>query len=167
LRPVAEAIKRHTLLSQLAEFEFRLPQIKVESRKPNTIEIVWELLQQVVHAVEIPGVSVLRSSHSMDVVAPGVSKRAVIARLAKMVDQDVSAILCIGDRGQWPGNDFDLLSGPCSLSVDEVSRDPGVCWNLALPGHRGPQAVLEYLRGLRSTRSGLRFSLGPARKGKT
>ena len=167
LRPAAQAIKAHVLLAQLAEFEFRLPQIKIEAKKPSNTEIVWELLQQTVYSLEIPGVSLLRSSHSIDVVAPGVSKRAVIARLAELIGRDNSSILCIGDRGQWPGNDFDMLNVPCSLSVDEVPRDLGVCWNLALPGHRGSQAVLDLLRRLRSTRSGLRFTLAPPRKGKS
>ena len=37
-----------------------------------------------------------------------------------------NASLCIGDRGQWPGNDFELLSTPFSLSVDEISNDPDI-----------------------------------------
>lgn len=54
-------------------------------------------------------------------------------------------ILSIGDKGQWPGNDFDLLANPFSLSVNEVSGDPTTCWNLAPAGHRGVQATLDYL----------------------
>jgi hypothetical protein len=51
----------------------------------------------------------------------------------------------LGDRGRWPGNDFDLLSDVLGLSVDEVSSDPLQCWNLAPPGLLGPQAAVYYL----------------------
>ena len=157
LRPVEEALKAHELLGQLADFEFRLPQIKVESKEPRSIDSVWALLQHVVHGLGIPGISVLRSGHSMDVIAPGVTKRSVIPRLVAMLGKSNPAILCIGDRGQWPGNDFSVLNGSYSLSVDEVSEDQDSCWNLSLPGQRGPQATLELLRNLRPGRSGLRL----------
>jgi hypothetical protein len=160
LRPVEEVLKAHKPLSQLAEFEFRLPQIKVEPKAPSSTESVWGLLQQVVHGLGIPGVSVLRSSHSMDVVAPRVTKLSVFLRLVEMLDEGQPAILCIGDRGQWPGNDFSLLSGPYSLSVDEVSEDEDSCWNLSPPGQRGALAALAHLQGLRRARGGMRLVLG-------
>jgi hypothetical protein len=69
-------------------------------------------------------------------------------------------VLCVGDRGQWPGNDFSLLTSPYALSVDEVSQDPTTCWNLAPPGHRGVRAALGYLAGLKKGKGGLRLSLG-------
>jgi hypothetical protein len=137
-----------------------LPQIKVESKEPRSTESVWALLQQVVHGLGIPGVSVLRSSHSMDVIAPGVTKRSVLLRLVEMLEESDPAVLCIGDRGQWPGNDFALLNGPYSLSVDEVSEDRDSCWNLSFPGQRGTQATLGHLRNLRRGRGGLRITLG-------
>lgn len=74
-----------------------------------------------------------------------------------------SRILCIGDKGRWPGNDFDLLSEPFSLSVDEVSSDPVTCWNLAPAGYRGIQATLYYLDHMRITAKGLLLNL-PASK---
>lgn len=165
LRPVEEAVRAHRLLSQLADFEFRLPQIKVEPKEARSTESVWALLQQVVHGLAIPGVSILRSSHSMDVVAPGVTKRSVLLRLVEVLEERDPAVLCIGDRGQWPGNDFSLLNGPYSLSVDEVSEDPDSCWNLSAPGQRGTPATLAYLCNLRGGRGGLRLVLG-TRKGK-
>jgi hypothetical protein len=63
-------------------------------------------------------------------------------------EAETTAVLCIGDRGRWPGNDFALLQEPYSLSVDEVSPDPNTCWNLAPPGHRGIQVTLDYLQSL-------------------
>lgn len=34
------------------------------------------------------------------------------------------------DSGQWPGNDFELLSSNNSLSVDSVSSLYETCWNM-------------------------------------
>jgi len=64
-------------------------------------------------------------------------------------------VIRIGDRGMWPGNDFDLLSDRLGLSVDEVSRDPDHCWNLSPAGVLGPQATLHYLKRLVGCGGGL------------
>ena len=80
----------------------------------------------------------------MDVLAGGVSKRSLMHEIRRSLREDCK-VLSIGDKGQWPGNDFELLDTPYSLSVDEVSADPESCWNLAPPGHRGVQALLDYL----------------------
>jgi hypothetical protein len=103
----------------------------------------------------------LRSSHAMDVIAPSVSKQAVIDEVRQAIGSE-SAILCIGDRGRWPGNDFALLSNPNSLSVDEVSPDPAQCWNIAPPGSRGVQAVVYYLEHLVAGKRGFRLKLTAA-----
>src|SRR5262249_53339365 len=92
----------------------------------------------------------VESSHSLDVLAPGVSKQLVVEACksaAAMRGNPVDA-LCIGDRGRWPGNDYVLLSNPYSLSVDTVSPDPDTCWNIAPAGCRGVQATLAYLRAI-------------------
>jgi hypothetical protein len=78
LQPILAAIRGHPHLARLVEFEERLLQIKVEPKKGVTVESVWELLQQLVYGQAVPGVMVVQSSHSMDVLAPGVSKRAVL-----------------------------------------------------------------------------------------
>lgn len=107
------------------------------------------------------GTSLVNSSHSVDVIAPGVSKENVVKHLAKLLritDGGATSILCIGDRGRPPGNDADLLRHPLSLSVDEVSEDPSTCWAIAEPGLRFDLACLEYLTRLRPAKSGLRFN---------
>ena len=68
-------------------------------------------------------------------------------------------VLCVGDRGEWPGNDYELLGRPLSLSVDEPSPAPDAGWNLAPPGIRGSTAAVYYLDRLRSGRGGLRIRL--------
>src|SRR5207248_9768354 len=101
LRPVAEALQGHPLLPEWARFELRAPQIKVEPVAAAEPRLVWDLLQQLVYGLGLPGLAVLRSSHSMDVLAPGVDKRAVVTRVAEIIgEDDASSVLCVGDRGQ-------------------------------------------------------------------
>jgi fructoselysine-6-P-deglycase FrlB-like protein len=161
LRPVADAIAGHPLLGRFAQFEFRPPQIKAEPTTPGaSADWVWELLQQVVLSHAGASVRVLRSSHSMDVLAPGVDKRAVVARVTELLGEKTpDAILCVGDRGRYPGNDFLLLSHPLALSVDEVSPDPTTCWNIAPAGVRCAGACLEYLCRVRAANGGAHFTV--------
>lgn len=165
LKPIAEALLQDTRFVQYATVTLRRPQITIESRPEARWEGLWDLLLHFVYGREqasAPGVVALRSTHSIDLVAPGVSKRAVVEAVRGHLQIDVRgeiAILCIGDRGRWPGNDFSLLTTPYSLSVDEVSPDPHSCWNLTAPGRRGVDGTLEYLRYLTKTESALRFTI--------
>ena len=87
--------------------------------------------------------------------ADGVSKLNVLKHLRESVG--AAPVLTIGDRGRWPGNDYELLREPFALSVDELSVDPNTCWNLAPRGQRGIAATLCYLRALTVTNAKLRF----------
>jgi fructoselysine-6-P-deglycase FrlB-like protein len=147
LGPVAEWISANPSLAQLAKHEIRPRQISVEPVRASAWAQAKLALAEGLRRSGAPGVRIVESSHSIDIIAPGVTKVAVAeACLAGAGDREV---LCIGDRGRWPGNDYDLLSGPHSLSVDTVSPDPGSCWNLCPPGHRGVQGTLDYLGRLR------------------
>lgn len=92
-------------------------------------------------------VRIVESSHSMDVIPITTSKMNILPILEGELAKSGlnSNCLFIGDKGQWPGNDFELLSGENSLSVAEVSADYDSCWNLADLGIRGPIATLTYL----------------------
>lgn len=159
---IAEAINQHTLLCQLAKFEPRLPQITATPADSFSADTVWELLIQIVRSADVPHVTVLRSSHSIDVIAPQVSKTAVVDEIYGQLGQKSSAeVLCIGDRGKWPGNDFSLLNHPFSLSCDQVSPDPHSCWNIAPVGVRGVDATLDYLQRLEQSATGIRFRTAP------
>ena len=89
----------------------------------------------------------LVSSHSVDVLPPGVGKLAVVDAVQQKLKNGIQT-LCIGDRGSWPGNDAALLSHWPSVSVDEVSGSIATCWNLAPSGVIGPDAALRYLRAI-------------------
>lgn len=155
LASLAAALRAQSELAELAEQTDRRYQITLEARRPATESRLWDLAQQTVLLTGQHNVSITRSSHSIDIVASGVTKLNVVSRLRR--DTADAAILTIGDRGRWPGNDYELLKEPFSLSVEEINVDPGTCWNLAPRGQRGIIATLGYLRALRPLRGALRF----------
>lgn len=148
LQPIINAFKSSNRLGSMAIFTQRKMQVTVEPKSPALFPQVWKLVEHIVHKTCVSGVTVQLSSHSIDILAPGVSKNNLVKALEGLLESMNGAppILCIGDRGDWPGNDFDLLSGPFTLSVDQVSPDIDSCWNLAPAGYRGVQATVEYLK---------------------
>ncbi len=92
------------------------------------------------------GVSVLASSHSVDIVSDHTSKTVVADALHP---ERPGCTLRIGDQGAVGGNDFELLNTGLSLSVDRVSSNLETCWNLGQPGISGPALTLQYLQALR------------------
>lgn len=160
LEPVARLLESSGALKRLAKCTYRNMQITIEPTGFAPTPLVWEVAQQLVQEAGVYGVAVVRSSHSVDVLAPRVSKRELVRRVQEALGGDESTpVLCVGDRGRWPGNDFALLEGPYSLSVDEVSPNPEACWNLAPPGHRGVQATLDYVKALRFENSAVKIAV--------
>jgi len=131
-------------------------QITLEAKRLMPENRLWDLAHQVLLMTGHSGLTVTRSSHSIDIVAAGVSKLNVVTRLGEHLGSSAS-LLTIGDRGRWPGNDYELLREPFALGVDEISVDPLTCWNLASPGQRGPAATLGYLAALQAHNGVLRF----------
>jgi len=145
LRAVAEAISNHQIISGVATCEPRWAQVSVQPKSAASLELLWRILQQLAQA---HGLKAVRSNHSIDLIRQDVSKLSLLDRLKHLVPRGTHVLL-IGDKGQWPGNDYDLLSAPYSLSVDEVSSAPNTCWNLAPAGYRGGQATIAYLNSFR------------------
>ncbi len=158
LAEVVAALSANRLLTRLASMDIRIPQITLESKRKDQADDVWGLVENTVRTLRVPGVSLLRSSHSIDVLAPDVDKRMVVARVADLAGAPDAPVLCIGDKGRYPGNDYLLLSLAHSLSVDETSLDPDSCWNLAALGVRGVPACVYYLRSLTISRIGARIT---------
>ena len=158
LAPIAAALRHHDVLQRYATFELRLPQVKVEITSGPSHDWACEMVEHVVRAAHICGVSVLHSAHSMDILAPGVTKESVVRAVAAST-REGAITLRIGDRGRYPGNDHALLAGPHALSVDQVSPDPQSCWNLAPPGFRHVAASRYYLAHLQESRRGLRLRI--------
>ena len=106
------------------------------------------------HLAGIEPVSVIASSHSVDIVAAGTCKTAVVDAL---LSEGQGCVLRIGDQGAAGGNDFEFLNTGLSLSVDRVSSSLETCWNLGPPGLSGPRLTLRYLRALRLACTGFRL----------
>ncbi len=166
LKSIKDSLKDHPQFSRLAKYELRPMQLTVEPTHLALWRKTKAILHEIIIKLDVSGVQVLESSHSIDVVAPNISKLDVVAACKKTAEQTGSpnVALCVGDKGEWPGNDYALLSTPCSLSVDTVSFDPGSCWNLSPAGYRGVQVTIEYLKGMEASHGALRFRL--RRRGK-
>ena len=166
LLEVAAALRKDRLLASLAALECRIPQLTIQPKRQEHADDVWAIVNETVQAFRKPGILALRSSHSIDVLGPQADKRTVVHQLQRLAGAADEPVLCIGDKGRFPGNDFFLLSEPHALSVDETSVDPVTCWNIAPPGVRGVAACVRYLRGLRTTRKGARLASSVWRTGR-
>lgn len=144
VRAVSEAISAHPILPAIAIWEMRPAQVSIHPKSQALADLIWRTAQELALAT---GLQAVRSGHSIDLILPTVSKRLLVHHLLSRLPQD-TGILCIGDKGQPSGNDYDLLTGPYSLSVEDVSADPENCWNLSPAGLRGVQATLTYLDAL-------------------
>lgn len=149
------ALQRHAIV------ECRAKQVSVLPRNAAATRWVGGTVLEAIARAGTPGVRAFFSGHSWDVLAAGVSKRAVVEACSYRVSIGDRAvpILCVGDRGQWPGNDMELLSTEYSLSVASCSSDERTCWNLALPGYRGLLATVDYFQAMAIANKRLRFSL--------
>jgi len=131
------------------EMELRPLQLTLKTNNRRIFEQIKILCNQVLITKNITNVCVLESSHSMDlIIRPIVSKLNIIRDFFSQ-----ETVLCIGDKGLIPGNDFELLSTPYSLSVDEVSYNKQSCWNLAPKGTTNFDALLFYMNRITTTHS--------------
>lgn len=134
---------RSSWVSRVAEVEARPNQITISKVERHlAIKKLREILISMINNREI---RILESTHSLDILAPDISKCLLLEAVKQKYGDQV---LCIGDKGRHPGNDFELLQQSHSLSVFEVSPDLDTCWNLASPGLRYSQATCEYLDSL-------------------
>lgn len=143
LTPLADALRRQPELAHLARQTERQYQITLESTRVMPESRLWDLAQQVILMTGLSGISVIRSSHSVDIVANGVSKLNVLFNVRERIG---SASVTIGDRARWPGNDYELLREPFALSVDEISVDPATCGRRAASGRCRIQPAGRYAR---------------------
>ena len=147
VKKAVDSLGADSVLSKSCQMEIRPHQISLVGEGVSTEE-VW--LRACAALAQMPSMRIFTSGHSVDVLDEGVSKINLINRIKELASKRTGELLCIGDRGKWPGNDCELLAEPYSLSVDEVSYDPQSCWNLAPAGCSGAQATLYYLRHLQS-----------------
>lgn len=146
LNNINEELNTNGLFKIMIKTKLRANQITIF---PNETYNWREIREQIIDFMNINydnKFKLVESSHSIDILPRSVSKLNLNSYMRENILKDHSAqILCIGDRGCWPGNDYELLRTKYSLSVDTVSSDPYSCWNISNAGFRGVQATLEYL----------------------
>jgi len=152
-------------LKSMTAMTVRKKQISLEPMRACHLDDLWNLVGAHISRLSEKGIKMAMSAHSIDVLAPDVSKRNVVGAVqASCLNANSSIVLCIGDQGRWPGNDSDLLSEAHALSVDTVSSNLHTCWNIAPAGHRGPQAALFYLKCLITIKGHFQFQINRARR---
>lgn len=127
-------------------------------------EEIWLVIADSLRQAGLNFASVVKSKHSVDVLAPGIGKSRLIAHLIEKFAIDPYEILTIGDQGAWPGNDASLLEHRFSLSVDEPSRRLDRGWKLAPSEKRDVDATLWYMDEIKIDHSG-QFRIGPFTQG--
>lgn len=144
LKEFFNAIQLHGILPRNSVVKERPMQISI--RSDNTI--ATEIISAMNVKRENPKVKVAESDHSTDLLPGNTSKINLIDRMWVESGHNNLQILCIGDKGRWPGNDYEMLRTQYSLSVDEVSEDSNTCWNILPKDIQGESGVLEYLKGV-------------------
>jgi hydroxymethylpyrimidine pyrophosphatase-like HAD family hydrolase len=155
--PLMEAVDtrlRSSAFAEMVELSPRTGQVSVEAKATSYLQPsrLADLVSEVLREDPRLEVKVARSAHSVDVLAAGTSKVRVLDRVRSISGGEV---LAIGDRGEWGGNDFELLAeSPWSVTVDRCSVDPTRCWNVDLRGRRGPPALIAVIEALKPNASG-------------
>ena len=113
--------------------------------RPRQLTIMLDSYEKIIHQDYIMelsrkyNVKAFLSGHSIDIVPLESSKLNLIQN---------ENCLCIGDSGQYQGNDYELLSHKYSLSVNRVSSAADSCWNFAPLELCDTKATLYYLKQL-------------------
>lgn len=133
-------------------------QVSVRFRAGVNAESSWFVIADALRQAGLDLSRVVRSKHSVDILAAGVNKSHLVAHIIQEFKIDPYEILTMGDQGAWPGNDSSLLEHRFSLSVDVPSRRLDRGWKLAPSHKRDVDATLWYLDRVRLLGGG-KFSM--------
>jgi fructoselysine-6-P-deglycase FrlB-like protein/hydroxymethylpyrimidine pyrophosphatase-like HAD family hydrolase len=132
-------------------------QLRLRPPAPLSLARVMAMVQTCLASYPDRSFRAVASTHSIDVITYSCSKKACLARASESVGPNLQ-VLALGDCGEYPGNDFELLQHPFSLSVDAVSFDLETCWNL-LPYGVGSCTGTEHYLDLLHLKTG-EFTIG-------
>lgn len=144
------------------QFGLKPSQLTIQIKKPEKWKKVRDSIIQLIMLKNPENIQILESSHSMDIIDHSVTNKLNIKKYCQKTAENLgkeSGCLFIGDKGQWPGNDYQLLSEPYSLSVDDVSPLNESCWNLAFPSIKNVEATIYYLSCLEYKPNHIKFKL--------
>ena len=99
-------LKKNQIVSKKIESEERPNQISLSVENMSALDLIKEINS--INPKILDTVKIVESSHSLDIISKEVSKINLLKKLEKKFG--TKKILCIGDRGLWPGNDYELLS---------------------------------------------------------
>ena len=133
-------------------------QITLEWVESGSAEQLWFLTSALLAKAGLTTVRVVASSRSVDIIEAATSKLNVLKNMLG-AGSPPNNTLFIGDRPSWPGNDYELLAQPGSLSVDEVGCDLETGWNLAPAGVTGSAALVHYLGQISKSSQHFRLAL--------
>ena len=94
LEAIHRSLAQHLVISRIADLTLRPQQLTVERIGANVRRLVWSTVVETVEPYLRFGVRAVASSHSIDVLAPGVTKRAVVEEVRKMGQGKNGPILC-------------------------------------------------------------------------
>ena len=143
LKVLLEFIKKQSIIPQDTKITLRPSQITLEYLGINAANMVKSI--ESIDATKLEGVKIVESDHSIDLLSSSSSKLNLLMTMQKKAAPGYK-ILCIGDKGKWPGNDYEILSTEYSLSVDEVSQDLLSCWNFLTLSAAGEEGLKEYAK---------------------
>ena len=132
-------------------------QVSVRFREGLATDDMWFVIADALRQAGLNLSTILRSKHSIDILAGGVNKSLLIARIVQEDKIDPYQVLTMGDQGAWPGNDSALLEHRFSLSVDMPSRRLDRGWKLAPAEKRDVDATLWYLERVKIEKNGYFF----------
>jgi HAD superfamily hydrolase (TIGR01484 family) len=131
LSALESEIKNLNLPYSDLEIKLRPYQLTIETTSDSSN---WNSIKRIVQNIVITSsdgeLQLLESSHSIDVVVRNKASKLNVVKKCNEVSGSENC-LTIGDKGQWPGNDYELLSTIHSLSVGDVSPHPNSCWNFS------------------------------------
>ncbi len=143
-----EILKKDVHLNKIANIDPNPIQTSIILSDIKYEDHLISILKELMFKNGIKGLKILKSSHSIDIIPSNVSKTKMYNFLNDKFNLE-NNILSIGDSGQWPGNDFELLTYSNSLSVDSVSSLYNTCWNIELDYNDSIEATKKYLKNLK------------------
>jgi len=162
LQIVKKALADNKFLSSKLAIEDKPFQIVLEASSKFDWRTIKPAINHLLNSLRLLDIQIVESSHSCDIIVkPQTSKLNILKHCEKLnsIKSLSSNCLCIGDRGNYQGNDFELLTHPYSLSVDEASMEPSSCWHIGRPGISGVRRTVEYLSKLSFSKSYFQIKL--------
>lgn len=145
LNEVQTIIDRSPALKEHVQVKNKLWQLSIFPKECVPSDWVVNCLLDVVYNSFGRSLRIVTSSHSIDILPNEVSKVNCRTLASNMIRKGLD-VLAFGDCGAHPGNDYELLQGPFSLSVNSVSSNLDSCWNLLPAGTSHALGLQYYLK---------------------